>query len=313
MAAINFVVSPEKSHQRLDKYLVSQIHNYSRASIVKAINQGTILVNGLKKKPSYLLKENDLITGALLKDKEIHNLISLDLVPAPEILYETNDFLVINKPAGINTHPTIKSIQQPSIASWLLWKYPQVKNVGEDLLRPGIVHRLDKDTSGVLILAKNQESFLYFKNLFLNREIKKLYLVLVKGVVPQEQGEITFSLTRSKTFSKRKIVLNFYQDNYAKPALTFFKVKKRYHKFTLLEVIPQTGRTHQIRVHLASIGFPVAGDKLYGVSKKNNDIFPRQMLHAYKIIFPSPSRQLLSIIAPLPNDFKKILNLIAKN
>ncbi|MGC8651150.1 MAG: RluA family pseudouridine synthase [Minisyncoccia bacterium] len=314
MGNINFTVSSKESSLRLDKYLVSRIKNYSREFIIKAIKNSNILVNGLKKKPSYLLKTNDYITAILISNNDSLSLIPLKLIPEPEILYEDGDFLVINKPAGVVTHPSFNKINEPSIASWFILKYPQAKKVGEDPLRPGIVHRLDKDTSGVLVLTKNQKTFLYFKNLFLTKKIQKQYLVLVKGIIQKNQGQINFSLMRSTSSGKRKIVLSQEQNTpKTKTAFTAYQVEKRYKKFTLLAVSPQTGRTHQIRIHLASIGFPVAGDKLYGKPQKGESFIPRQMLHAQRLTFIAPNNQKFSIEAPLPYDFEQVLKIIAKN
>ena len=310
------VVEELKSPLRVDKYLSYILSEFSRSEISKNLKEGNIKVNGKLIKPSYLLKGKEKIVLNLRPSSPIvKKIIPLALTPEPEILYENQDFLVINKPAGINTHPAFKNINQPSIASWLLFKYPEVKNVGEDPLRPGIVHRLDKDTSGVLILAKNQKAFFYFKNLFLKRRIEKTYLVLVKGVIKKDSGQINFALAKSKKFGQRKIITKreANNNNNKRPALTYFQVEKRYQNFTLLKVIPKTGRTHQIRVHLASIGFPVAGDKIYGVSKKDKYVLTRQMLHAQKISFLTPDKKQIAISAPLPKDFAEVLRMIAKN
>jgi len=304
-----------KSPLRIDKYLSHILSELSRNEISKNLKEGNIKVNGKPVKPSYLLKGKEKIILNLKTPATIEKtIIPLNLTPEPQILYENQNFLVINKPAGINTHPTFKNINQPSIASWFILKYPQAKNVGEDPLRPGIVHRLDKDTSGALILTKNQKAFLYFKDLFLKKKIQKQYLVLVKGEMKKDQGVINFSLTRSRSSGKRKIILSQKQtQKKVKTALTTYQVISIYKGYTLLKVEPKTGRTHQIRIHLASIGFPVAGDSLYGVSPKNQFVFPRQMLHAQKIIFLAPNDQRLSLEAPLPYDFQQVLKTIAKN
>jgi len=312
------VVEALKSPLRIDKYLSHILSELSRNEISKNLKEGNIKVNGKQVKPSYLLKGKEEITLYLtISTIGEQTIIPLNLIPEPEILYENQDFLVINKPAGVNAHPTLQNLHEPSIASWFIYKYPQAVNIGENKLRPGIVHRLDKDTSGALILVKTQSAFLYFKELFLNKKIQKQYLVLVKGEIKKEKGVIEFGLTRSTTSGKRKIILLKEKiQKKVKNALTFYEVKERYHDYTLLKVEPRTGRTHQIRIHLASIGFPVAGDKIYGASSKNQPLFRRQMLHAQKIVFMAPNHQQLSIEAPLPNDFKQTLTKlvpIAKN
>ena len=280
------VIKKGEDQIRLDKFLKEKLPEFSRHQIAQAIKKARILVNHKKIKPSYLLKENDVVFYQLEKEIPTQELKPLTLFPEPQILYENQNFLVINKPAGINTHPTFKNINQPSIASWFILKYPQAKNVGEDPLRPGIVHRLDKDTSGALILTKNQKAFLYFKDLFLKKKIQKQYLVLVKGEMKKDQGVINFSLTRSRSSGKRKIILSQKQtQKKVKTALTTYQVISIYKGYTLLKVEPKTGRTHQIRIHLASIGFPVAGDSLYGVSPKNQFVFPDRCFTLKRLSF----------------------------
>jgi len=299
---------------RLDKYLKKEIKNISREKIIHCIKDGKIKIEGKDKiKPSYVLRGREKIlleiSDFLDSIKKPSLIKSQILFPEPEILYEDKDLLVINKPAGIVVHPTINNIDNPSIASWFLQKYSFVSNVGKDKLRPGIVHRLDKETSGVLILAKNNLAFDYLKNLFKERKIKKKYIALVRGEIKKQQGTIDFPLIRSKKSPiKRKIVI---KKNKGKSALTKYKVLKRYEGYTLLEIFPETGRTHQIRVHLASIGFPVLGDKIYGKSKKLNKLnLSRHFLHAQTISFVLPSGESIKIQAPLPEDLKNILQQI---
>ena len=296
---------------RLDKYLKKEINDISREKIIHCIKEGKIKIEGKDKtKPSYILKGGEKI---LLNISDFLNSIKAPLSiepqplsPEPEILYEDKNLLIINKPAGIIVHPTVNNINNPSIAGWLLEKYPFVSNVGEDKLRPGIVHRLDKETSGVLILAKNNRVFDYFKNLFKRRKIKKKYIALVRGEIKKQQGIIDFPLIRSKKSPiKRKIVV---KKNKGKIALTRYKVLKLYQGYTLLEIFLETGRTHQIRVHLASIGFPVVGDKMYGKLKKTGKLhLSRHFLHAQEISFVSFDGELLKIESSLPKDLKQIL------
>jgi len=296
---------------RLDKYLKEKIKDISREKIIYCIKKEKIKIEGKTKvKPSLILKGEEKI---LLKISDFINSTKKSLLikpqsifPEPKTLYEDEDLLVINKPTGIIVHPTFNNVDNPSIASWFLQKYSFVSNVGEDQLRPGIVHRLDKETSGVLILAKNNLTFNYLKNLFKARKVKKEYITLVNGEIRKREGIINLPLTRSKESPiKRKITV---KKDEGRIALTKYKVLRLYNGYTLLEVFPQTGRTHQIRVHLASIGFPVVGDKIYGKAKKLNKLnLPRHFLHAQTIFFVLPSGKSIKIQAPLPEDLKKIL------
>jgi len=296
---------------RLDKYLKEKIKDISREKIIYYIKKEKIKIQGKTKvKPSFILKGEEKIlleiSDFLDSTKKSFLIKPQSIFPEPKILYEDKDLLVINKPAGIIVHPTFNNVDNPSIASWFLQKYSFVSNVGEDQLRPGIVHRLDRETSGALILAKNNFTFNYFKNLFKERKVKKEYIALVKGEIRKQEGIINLPLTRSKKSPiKRKVVI---KKNKGKNALTKYKVLKLYNGYTLLEIFPQTGRTHQIRVHLASIGFPVVGDKIYGKAEKTNKLnLSRHFLHAKTISFVSPSGESIKIRATLPEDLKKIL------
>ncbi len=227
---------------------------------------------------------------------------------SPSIVYEDKNILVINKPSGLITHPKNAEDKQESVAGWLVEKYPEIKTVGEDPLRPGLVHRLDKDTSGLLVVAKNQDSFLYLKNLFQDKKIKKFYLALVcgkpkepKGVVDAPMGRIGMKRTTQVRGNKKL------KDK--KEAMTDYRTVKNYRDFTLLEVSPHTGRTHQIRVHLKSIGTPIAGDPLYGHKNVTNPKQPgRLFLHAYKLQFVSPDGKSLAFETDLPDDLQKFIN-----
>ena len=296
---------------RLDKYLKKEIKDISREKIIYCIKNGKIRIEGKKKvKPSHILKGGEKILleifDFLNSIKKPFSIKPQSVSPEPEILYEDENLLIINKPSGIIVHPTVNNIIKPSIASWFLQKYPFIFNVGEDRLRPGIVHRLDKETSGVLILVKNNLVFDYLKNLFEAREIKKKYIALVRGEIKKQQGTIDLPLMRSKKSPiKRKVVM---KKDKGKSALTNYKVLKQYQGYTLLEICPETGRTHQIRVHLASIGFPVAGDKIYGKLKKPEGLnLSRHFLHAQEISFVSFNGKSLKIQSPLPKDLKKTL------
>jgi 23S rRNA pseudouridine1911/1915/1917 synthase len=228
-------------------------------------------------------------------------------MPKVEIVYEDNDVIAINKPAGLLVHKTRVS-QEPTLVDWLLKNFPEIKNVGDDpTTRPGIVHRLDKETSGIMIIARNQKAFEYLKKLFQTRQIKKTYLALVWGKVKEKTGVIEKPLG-IKSGTLKRIVSG--KVRMVKEAKTVYKVikfiKLKDEDLTLLEVEPLTGRTHQIRAHLASIGHPVVGDTLYG--KKPAPVgLARQFLHAESLELTLPSGSRIKIVADLPEDLGKFL------
>jgi 23S rRNA pseudouridine1911/1915/1917 synthase len=231
------------------------------------------------------------------------------------IVYEDEDLAVIDKPAGLLVHSAPK-IQEKTLADFLVERYPEIKNVGDpvkppvggngagDPLRPGIVHRLDRETSGLMVVAKNQATFEFLKNQFQERKVEKRYLALVWGLVVKDEGQIILPIGRSRKFGRQ--AAGFKAKN-IRPALTEFKVRERFADFTLLDVYPKTGRMHQIRAHLAAIGHPVAGDRLYAKKKSGEAGLGRQFLHAYFLKFTAPGGKILQFRSELPEDLKRYL------
>ncbi|MDP2946227.1 MAG: RNA pseudouridine synthase, partial [bacterium] len=224
------------------------------------------------------------------------------------VVYEDEDVVVLNKQAGISVHPSINEPNK-TLVNALIAKYPEIKNVGEDPLRPGIVHRLDKDTSGLLVVAKNQKTFEFLKKQWQEGKVIKKYLALVWGH-PKEKGEIVSELARSlKDFRKRMVVRPEKQKDKeikGKLAITEYKVVKKFRDYSLVEVYPKTGRMHQIRVHFASLGHPVIGDKIYGKSREKPEGLTRQFLHAFYLKFSLPTGP-LAFEADLPDDLEQAL------
>src|SRR3989344_54758 len=217
------------------------------------------------------------------------------------IVYEDKNLLALNKPAGLITHPKNISDTQDSVTGWLIEKFPDIKNIGEPFIasgsevsRAGVVHRLDKDTSGLLIVAKNNEAFFYLKNLFQERKIRKYYLALVNGRPKEPKEIISAPLGRIGLKRTTKIIGDKLIDK--KEAETEYQTVKNYKNYTLLEVVPKTGRTHQIRVHLNSIGTPVSGDSIYGFKRvRSPSGLTRLFLHAYKLEFTAPDGKKLTL------------------
>jgi 23S rRNA pseudouridine1911/1915/1917 synthase len=233
----------------------------------------------------------------------------------PRIIYENENFLAIDKPSGLMVHParhtgkgmakTAVRERESTLVDWLLENRPEVKNVGDDpATRPGIVHRLDKETSGVMLVAKNQAYFEYLKSLFQNHEVKKTYYAIVRGVPQQKKGIINAPIGIKNGTLKRSVRSTKMQ----KEAITEYEQMREFHQpgdektFSLLAVYPKTGRTHQIRVHLASIGHPIVGDKLYG--PKVQPLWAhRLMLHAGGIEFPEENGRMIRIESELSTSF----------
>ena len=238
------------------------------------------------------------------------------------ILYEDKDVVVINKPAGLVIHPDSRT-KEKTLVDWILKKYPRIKNVGEPIilddgtkiLRPGIVHRVDRDTTGALIIAKNQKSFEFLKGQFKNRKVHKVYQAFVYGDLKEERGMIDRPIGRSST-DFRKWTAQRGARGEMREAITYFKVLNKKYGITFVEAMPKTGRTHQIRVHFGAINHPLVQDKLYATDfylKKRQQLgFKRTALHARELEIKLLSGKLLSITAPYPEDFEEAINKIRK-
>ena len=225
------------------------------------------------------------------------------------VIYEDKNIIAINKPAGLLTHNvpinSKNAGQSPALTDWLINRYPEIKTVGDDPEnRPGIVHRLDKETSGVIIVARNQKAFEYLKNLFQTSQVKKTYLGLVWGKVEPKSGTINKPIGLKSGTTKRTVAVK--NAKMVKEAITDYQVKKYFDQYSLLEIHPRTGRTHQIRVHLNSIHHPIVGDRLYG-KKPLPAGLTRQFLHAASIELNLPDNGRIKLEANLPADLELFL------
>ena len=229
----------------------------------------------------------------------------------PSIIYEDKNFIVVNKPAGLPVHAG-GAVKGETLVGWLVKKYPEIKSVGDDpKIRPGIVHRLDKETSGVMVVARTQESFEALKHLFKTRQVAKKYFALVKGRIAKKSGVIELPIGTLKTHGVKRTVFAKHAKN-IKAAVTAFRVLERFPDSTLVEVLPKTGRMHQIRVHFAAIGHPVLGDRLYGGAAAREAGLSRQFLHASSLSFSYPEGRRFTFEASLPEDLKEILKGLRK-
>jgi 23S rRNA pseudouridine1911/1915/1917 synthase len=226
-----------------------------------------------------------------------------------KIIFENKDIIVVDKPVGLSIHAGVGKSEK-TLVDFLLEKFPEIASVGDaPEIRPGIVHRLDKETSGVMIVARNQKSFEYLKDLFKNRKIEKIYMALVHGKLKEKEGQVEGEMGRSKKdFRKQALVRGKISVRKERYSLTHFKVKKEVENGTLLEVSPKTGRMHQIRVHLHSIGHPIVGDKKYTFKEYKNIDAPRMFLHAASISFTGHGNKKYFFESELPKEFQKYLD-----
>ena len=297
---------------RIDKFLsmeffllcknVSQ-DKYSRGEIIKKIKDGEVSVNLKKVKPSYILKEKDVLQIENFSESK-ENKLTPNTEIKLKIIFEDENVIAINKQAGIQVHPSHNE-KTNTIANALIKYFPKIKNVHDEskdaFLRPGIVHRLDKDTSGVLAVAKNQKAFNELKKLFKDRKISKKYMAICEGIFAKKEGLIEKPIARSTSYRKQVIARKNTLTKIRK-AETRYKVIKEQANFSVVEVFPKTGRMHQIRIHLASEGHPVVGDLVYG----KNSSAKRQLLHAEELKFELLGKK-YDFLASLPPDFKKFL------
>jgi len=293
------IIPVVESAVRLDKYLAEEYPELSRSHLRKLIEQGYVLVNGCVAKPALRLKAGDTIELTLLSSQQ--DFPVAELVPL-DIVYEDSDVIVVNKPAGLTVHPSPGHVSH-TLVNALLAHYPDLQGF-DDAMRPGIVHRLDKDTSGLMVIAKNSTAQQYLIGQFKARLVLKVYLVLVKGNLSPSQGIIEAPVGRDPSDRKRMAVVMG-----GKEGRTRYKVKEYLDRYTLLEVHTETGRTHQIRVHLAAIGYPVVGDKVYGVKSA---YLKRQFVHAQRLGLSLPSGKYREFTCELPSDLRGALELTRK-
>lgn len=304
-------VSAQFQGMRLDHYLRQELlTELSRSQIQRLIKDGVITVNDAPASVHQFLKPDDIIVvKKLVLDKKAKAELKQKMIlPDIRIIADENDFLVIEKPAGILIHPTNTS-QEATIVEWLLAKYPKVKDVGEDLRRPGIIHRLDRDVSGLVLIAKTQPAFDYFKEQFKQRKMTKRYLALVEGSVIKDDDDIRLAISRSKSYDGRMAAHPASQEVAgAKHAWTHFTVRRRWRKYSLLDVQIITGRSHQIRTHLLAYGHPIVGDPLYRIRKSPKSLLiQRPFLHAYHLAFTDRHGEAHQYQIDLPVELESIL------
>lgn len=297
MEKIQLIVPTETQSLRLDFYLAKELaQNFSRTKLKQLIDSGQVLLNAKIVKAHTKIAPGDQIDIAY--ENEPVDLLRAESIPI-DVVYEDDDIIVVNKPAGMVVHPACGNPKGTLVNALL--HHTNSLSSGGDPVRPGIVHRLDKDTSGILVIAKNDQAHRFLGNLFKRHQVDRRYWVVVGGKVQHEEMRCTDPLGKSLMNRKKVIV----RPDDGKPSITNFKVLKRYPKATLLEARPETGRTHQIRVHLKTLGYPVLGDSVYGIS---SPWIARQALHAKGLGFLHPkTKKPVFFDSEIPADMKSLL------
>jgi 23S rRNA pseudouridine1911/1915/1917 synthase len=308
-----FQIASDEAGLRLDAYLASQINGWSRARLQRLIEAEDGLVNGKPAKPSYKLRENDQL------EVELSAPATTSFIPEPipiDIVFEDETLVVVNKPAGLVVHPAA-GLQSGTLANALAYHFQQLPDSGAGV-RPGIVHRLDRDTSGLLVVAKTEAALEHLSDQFRDRTVFKSYVALVHGRVSAESGTIDQPLARDLSNRTRMAVVRG-----GRSALSLFRVRQRFDRFTLLDVELKTGRTPQIRVHLAWLRHPVVGDETYGGGRDNTiqdgrlrahvRNLGRHFLHAERLAFTHPETgERVEFNSPLPPELTTLLTELAQ-
>ena len=298
MENFKFEILEEDNGKRIDKYLSSLLDGKSRSYIQRVIDDGKVNVNGKIVKSNYKLKIKDII------NLEIPEPTELEVIPENiplDILYEDKDVIVVNKSQGMVVHPAPGS-SNGTMVNALLYHCKDLSGIN-GVIRPGIVHRIDKDTSGILVVAKNDNSHNILAEQLKDHSMTREYYALVEGIIKEDEGTINEPLARHP---KERIKISVVKGG--REAITHFKVIERFKEYTLVKCILETGRTHQIRVHMAYIGHPLVGDPVYGYKKQKFKL-QGQMLHAKVLGFIHPStKEYMQFESPLPDYFTEIIN-----
>lgn len=304
-----YTITPEEAGERLDKWLVGRFSDRSRSALQKSILAGQVLLNGKKVSTHIALKAGDTVEVDLAEAPSKKTLISPNPKVPFEVLVETPDYVVVNKPTGVVMHQSDNHRDSDTLANGLLARYPELSGVGEEQIRPGIVHRLDQDVSGVVIVARTQAMYDHLKQQFQNRSMVKEYIALVHGTMSQAGGTIDFPIARSVTNPTKMAAKPKGETFGTREALTEYTVEQQFQPVALLRVRIHTGRTHQIRVHMNAIGHPIVGDNVYKPADFKSSLQPgRVMLHAQKLTFTDLAGAQQTVEAPIPPEFQTYID-----
>jgi 23S rRNA pseudouridine1911/1915/1917 synthase len=293
------VLHPDRSELgvRLDRFVTDRLPDFSRGTVQDLIASGHVLVDGQRRKPKFRMTPGEVVTVEV--PPPAADEIEPDPIPLA-IVYEDDDLIVIDKPAGMVVHPA-PGHSRGTLANALVAHVPGISVGGSN--RPGIVHRLDKDTSGLIVAAKTDRGRTSLVSQWADRSVEKSYLALVSGVVEEREATIEAPIGRDPKNRQRMAVVQS-----GRPAVTHFRVIERFTRATLLEVGIETGRTHQIRVHLAFVGFPIVGDPVYGLVRATDPQIARQFLHASALALALPDGTPMRFSSPLPDDLRFVLD-----
>ncbi len=292
------IIVDEDDKERIDSYLAEKLENVSRSMVQKHIASGNVLLNGREVKPSQLVSAGDIIEIAIPEPQPCTFLP--EDIPL-KIVYQDEYFAVINKQAGLSVHPA-NGVYTGTLVNALLYHIKDLSSIG-GVVRPGIVHRIDKNTTGLLVVAKNDEAHISLSRQIAEKSCRRIYRGITEGVIKEDSGVIVAPIGRSPSDRKKMAVVPS-----GKYAETHFKVLRRFKENTYAEFELKSGRTHQIRVHLKHLGHPIVGDEVYGYSRQRFKL-NSHLLHAYKLILSHPkSGQIMEFTAPLPDEFEKILS-----
>lgn len=293
-------VQSDDENVRIDKYLSSQLEKLSRNYLQKLLKEGQVFVNGLSVKPNYKVAQDDEIRISIPRDQEPE--IEAEDIPL-DVLYEDMDLLVVNKPKDMVVHPAAGHYSHTLVNALMFHCKDQLSGIN-GVLRPGIVHRIDKDTTGALVVCKNDMAHQSLAAQLAEHSINRRYRAIVHGNLKEDEGRIEGSIGRHPT-ERKKMAVNVRN---GKPAVTHYHVLERLNGYTYVECRLETGRTHQIRVHMASIGHPLLGDELYGPKRSTIKHLQGQTLHAMILGFQHPrTGEYMEFTAPLPDYFESLL------
>ena len=311
----SYIVAPRESGLRLDVFLLSRLRadfperTFFRAEVISLVREKEVLVSGKRRKPSMLVSLDDVVSGVWEERSPGQRKVSASSELIPRVVFANEYFRVLEKPAGLQVHPSEKR-EPNTVLSWLKREFPEESDALSEENRFGIVHRLDKETSGLILVARTHDAWESLKQLFHDRKIEKMYYALVFGHFALRKGRIDGDIV-SVEHSLRRRVASSHDASKKRTACTEYEVEKRFRDFDLVKAFPKTGRTHQIRVHFLSVGHPIVGDKLYGhrLTKRlalESAVPKRQLLHAARLQFALFGEE-YSFESPLPYDFSSYL------